>query len=194
VNRGFTFASSVVFGMKHLLSCDTCGHQATVDASDAGRIIKCECGAHLEVPSLRGIRELPALETPTLPKAKSAWSPKFGAFCAAGLVLAMIGLLTLGYGLYIRMQITIPERRAPVADRIDQSIEELDAEELWDVWTNMRDEGLGPYYLPDHFIIAELAEYWRTVAVGGAIALAVGAILAIAALIAGRRRSEAGGG
>ncbi len=40
-----------------LLPC-TCGRQTVVTPSQAGQAVRCECGAPLEVPTLRGLREL----------------------------------------------------------------------------------------------------------------------------------------
>src|SRR5678815_2344165 len=55
--QGFTLLMS-----HYLLPC-ACGQQISVSAAQAGESLRCSCGAMVEVPTMRGLRELERVET-----------------------------------------------------------------------------------------------------------------------------------
>ncbi|TWT85744.1 hypothetical protein Pla123a_05510 [Posidoniimonas polymericola] len=80
----------------HLLPC-ACGKSIPVEVSQAGDRVTCECGAQVEVPPLRQLRELPVQEDAAAPvtRPKSDWAVHQGVLTAGMLIaltLAGIGL------------------------------------------------------------------------------------------------------
>jgi hypothetical protein len=72
----------------YLLSC-TCGQKLTVSSRQAGESLRCSCGTMLEVPTMRGLRELEAVQPAGTPRAGS-WGGRQQAVlllvaCAIGL-------------------------------------------------------------------------------------------------------------
>ncbi|MGA2060986.1 MAG: hypothetical protein ABSG67_10930 [Thermoguttaceae bacterium] len=58
----------------YLLPC-SCGRKIPVQLRQAGEIVKCDCGASLEVPTLSGLKSLQKLEASAEPKiARTAWT------------------------------------------------------------------------------------------------------------------------
>jgi hypothetical protein len=148
----------------------------------------CPCGARIEVPSLREIQALPTVQPPDAAGAGRRWDRRYGMLCALGVLITVVGLLLLGHGLYVRLDIDPPERREFDVALINQSIDELDSGQLWDVWANMRDEGLGAYHMPDHVVGQHIVRFYTMISVAGGVMVGVGSALALAALRLGRRR------
>lgn len=124
--------------VKYLLPCG-CGENVQVDISQAGSTIPCVCGRELEVPTMRGLRELAQVETDTTPKGD--WSPTQGASFSLGLLLLLIGIGITGYA-YRHYRVTTPlmgvDEHALYADEL----EKLTPSELFEDWQEIRREGL----------------------------------------------------
>ena len=82
--------------MKYRFPCARCGETLLIDVSQAGRQIACQCGASLEVPSLRAIRALEAATDVSVKPRRRSWDRGRGVLFAAGLVSAVLGLLVAG--------------------------------------------------------------------------------------------------
>jgi hypothetical protein len=78
----------------YLLTCQ-CGKTIPVEAGQAGERVTCECGAQLDVPTLRKLRHLPAAQ-PAAAKPRAAWSVGKG-FVAAGLIAAGLFVLAAAW-------------------------------------------------------------------------------------------------
>lgn len=80
----------------YLLPC-VCGEKTPVTASQAGQSVRCACGAQLEVPTLRGLRDLAPADSVAVPT--RSWSNRhrssFVAFVLALAAFAVSGLLAL---------------------------------------------------------------------------------------------------
>lgn len=175
--------------MKYLLPCERCGEKMAIDASQAGRQIDCQCGAKLEVPSFRAVRELEQFDEPQV-KRRRSWNPLRGVSFALGMVLVAIGLLAAAGGGIGWAMIDTTEPPAEDLEPILASINPIGPSNTWDIWVDMRDNGLGPYYVPPHVVARRGAQnlLWLT-GIGLAVA-ALGAVVSIAAMrIAKRRRS-----
>lgn len=85
--------------MAYLLPCE-CGKKTPISPAQAGDRIPCECGAVLEAPTLREMRQLETDEAATdrQATAATAWSVRHGAL-TAGLMLAA---LLAGVGLWFK--------------------------------------------------------------------------------------------
>ena len=80
---------------KYLLPC-TCGVETIIDQRQAGELVTCTCGRALEVPTLRGLANLEAAESPA--EQRSTWGPKQGlAFIGILLTVAALGFAAYAY-------------------------------------------------------------------------------------------------
>jgi hypothetical protein len=73
----------------YLLPC-SCGKRNTVDSGQAGLNVRCECGAELNVPTLRGLSSLERVEA--APRAAAAvpakvWGPRQGLIFLGSAIL-----------------------------------------------------------------------------------------------------------
>ncbi|MEX0819879.1 MAG: hypothetical protein WD070_09795 [Pirellulaceae bacterium] len=127
---------------KYLLPCE-CGKAIAVDVSQAGQQITCECGKRLEVPTLRGVRELEPVPEPAASSRPAEWDASRGMIFAGSLVLLLVGLAVsfLGYqGLRTTPNIT----RETEKESFETSIDEMSLEEAYETWEHVRDHGLAP--------------------------------------------------
>ncbi|MBC8876118.1 MAG: hypothetical protein H8E44_42375 [Planctomycetes bacterium] len=178
--------------MKYLLPCEKCGEKTAIDVNQAGQPIACCCGAMLEVPSLRGIRELARSDEAVEAVAKRAWSRERGIAFVAGLVIILV---TLGLGTIAVLRITsladIPEPSVH-AHKIDGAeIDAMSPLEAWGEWKDLREEGLGPYQPPIHFLAQQSIRRHKVfVAVVSVIAVCALALSAGACLFPSAKRSH----
>jgi len=92
---------------RYLLPC-SCGKSSSVSAAQAGETIDCSCGKRIEVPTLRGLRDLERVEPDAQARRASgrAWEDRHRV--AFLLLLVVVGALaTAGY---LAMQLS----KAPV--------------------------------------------------------------------------------
>ena len=173
---------------KYLLPC-SCGEKIAVDASQAGEQVRCVCGANLDVPSLRGLRQLETAEAAEPLPARSqpnAWGLRQG-LRLAGTLLMVAGLLPA-----LLLYTQIPEE--PVFDQqlnLElnlRRIDEMTVDQTWMVW---KQDVLGPGLMeyPMQAREAYLAQRsfllrWITFSLSIA---AIGIVLAIAGLAMRKR-------
>lgn len=83
----------------YLLPC-SCGKKTEVDSSQSGLTLRCECGAELTVPTMRGLatleRVVPAAESAAAAATRDEWSLRQG-FVFLGLAIALVALFPAGY-------------------------------------------------------------------------------------------------
>ncbi len=108
---------------KYLLSCASCGTAHTIETAQAGETIRCDCGANLDVPTLRGIRGLPLAPDDAPPE--STWQPGYGLMFLGGLAI-VFGLVVQAY-----LGATAPKVDP---DRVRREAELLTPAASWDVW------------------------------------------------------------
>lgn len=128
------------------LPCD-CGERHPVGARQAGRTIACACGRSLEVPTLRGLRELerarPPAEAADGRAAPSTPGDGWGLRQAGmflGAVLLLGGLAWAGY-----LEATKPRRL---------SVEEMEPLQTWALWQELRTGA-------DRFASPQMKQYSR---------------------------------
>jgi hypothetical protein len=79
----------------YLLPCQ-CGEKLQVDASESGLVMKCRCGASLEVPTMRGLSRLERVMVEAAPGPASSW----GGAQRGMAVGALVVLLGLAFAIY----------------------------------------------------------------------------------------------
>src|SRR5690349_9805056 len=77
--------------MKYLVPCPKCGIKTMVESGQAGQMLHCSCGASLEVPSIRGLRELETVQDDR--SAVATWSRRQG-LAFLGIAIAALALIS----------------------------------------------------------------------------------------------------
>ncbi|MDA0659255.1 MAG: hypothetical protein O3C60_10475 [Planctomycetota bacterium] len=123
----------------YLLPCD-CGSPQTVTTRQAGQQVTCRCGRVLTVPALRELRKLATHATEAKPRHKS-WSLGRGISFFIGILLLLIGA-----GTYYYFQTLVSRFQVPTAglaqQQLTERIEAANAQQLWELWTAMRENAL----------------------------------------------------
>ena len=128
--------------MDYLLNCSSCDKELHVTKKQAGQEITCECGATVQIPTLRGFSELRAAEdssTVTAASAeKSAWTSWRGPVVALCSLLLLIAFAFTGYSFFEAfrndMNYTVEEFIADETTRADL----WGPDELSTVWDEFR--------------------------------------------------------
>ncbi len=174
---------------KYLLPCE-CGKAIAIDASQAGQQIACECGKQLEVPTLRGVRELAQVPESTSPRRQAAeWDASRGMIFAGSLILLVIGAAVSFFG-YDGLRATPNITRQAETETFDKAIDDMSLDDAYETWKRIREHGLGergenPYVNMRSF----RAGRQRILVIG--IVLCVGGLLGAIGATLGRRKSSA---
>lgn len=140
---------------QYLLACE-CGANHTVERSQAGQTIECECGKAVEVPSIRGLAALPVAAPSEAAVAAAAaappttWSPLRGLMFTGGLIVGVISAGVLIWslmGISALGEYTI-DRTPEVLDMVKQDVDQFDLEQTYAEWLDLRDQGLGETFTP----------------------------------------------
>src|SRR5262245_30200324 len=172
----------------YLLPC-SCGKMVRVAASQAGGRVACGCGKSLDVPTMRGVRQLELAPAETNVARRPSWSPMHGAVFAAGLLTAGVGLVLIAFYLLQYARVAghtrdfSPEVIAAETARIDK----LTPLQLLSEWSEVLEHGLGQPSAPPWVTAKKLIDGYRSWMIGGASAIAVGLVLSIATLFVGRK-------
>lgn len=115
---------------KYLLAC-SCGKEIVVEDGQAGGQAACQCGAVLDVPTLRKLRHLPAAPD-EVDQPKANWTFRHGLLAAA----IIVACASAGLGALAWWSSPQPEKYDPAANlrRVDQVLEELTPTLAWDSW------------------------------------------------------------
>ena len=122
----------------YLLPCQ-CGKKNEVDSSQAGLSVRCECGAELAVPTMRGLSALERVEA--APRAVSsqpaaAWGARQGIIFLGSTIMLFAALAALAIW-WIRMPIP-PTLHAAYQEEIRSEIDRRSPEELMQLWQHLR--------------------------------------------------------
>jgi hypothetical protein len=174
--------------MKYLLPCQ-CGQQSAVDTSQAGQRIVCGCGNTLDVPTIRGLRQLPPAATES-PRGRPRWTPWQGALFVSGLLIAVGGAAIAGTCWWQSRQIDVtpPDWRA--MDRtIEQAFGQVENAQLLDLMREYEKRGLVPASAPPPHILNQqrVARLQWGTSIAGSLA-ALGVLGALAAVWLGGRQ------
>jgi hypothetical protein len=172
-------------GNIYRLPC-SCGHALDVPVTQAGSVQSCpECGALVEVPPLRQLRQLPPVEPPSGHTDGSAgrWSLGQGLAFSVGMLLVAACLLAVV--LLARERQTLRTAAPQLAELHSHSDpDQLTPSQIWQGWVSQfRDERLEGRETP--MFLQERARYRRLTgwiwAAGGGVA--IGALLALGAAL-----------
>ncbi len=170
--------------MKYRFPCERCGEKLLIDVSQAGRQIVCRCGATLEVPSLRAIRALEAATDVSVKPRPRTWDRGRGVLFAGGVVLAVLGLLTAGAAAAGWLSSEAPPSPSPQdLEAALTAVDGLSAPRAWDLWAEMRTDGLGPYIEPPQSMFQSFQQRVLKVFLVGLVLLAAGISAAVVSIV-----------
>ncbi len=112
--------------MAYLLPCPQCGRNLVVTTGEAGGRVRCECGSQVDVPTVRGLRELATAPAPTA-EATSSWTARHSLIFLG--VLTMLAGVAFGLFLHYRAARLLPQ--STFAD----DIRNMPAEDTWTLWS-----------------------------------------------------------
>ena len=166
---------------QYLLPC-TCGRSITVSPRQAGQEVTCECGAAVDVPTMRQLRQLELAEA-TKSADQPRWSTTQGILFAGGTLLAMVAAGLAMYCLVIVqffLDTTTPQVNYAL---LKQSIDQLTPEESLLLWERLR--APPPEIRPPfpHLIHRELAKNLKKKMVLSLAATVVGIGIAVSAFL-----------
>jgi len=160
---------------KYLLPCK-CGQRIPVEISQAGGTVACACGATLEIPALRGLRQLePYQAAENAKRQRREWSQARGTTFVIALVILLAGLTISALALWNLLQvpfISVAEEQQHFAD----IVEDLSVSQLYEEWKLIRDEGIGRRGANPYVQIRQFRNWSTRV-------LAVGLTLAVVGLL-----------
>lgn len=155
-----------------------CGAVLRVTAAQAGERISCECGAEVEAPTLRQLRELPLAEPETA--ASGAWGASQGVL-AAGAVIVLALLAGAGW-----LRLTEPAEPTPfdaVARQaaISEGLDQMAPADVWRLWrggyAQLLDNGFEVFEMPG--AKEANARIAQSRAVGRGLLIGAGAVLVV---------------
>jgi hypothetical protein len=159
------------------LTC-ACGQSVSVSASQAGQTVPCTCGAQLEVPTLRGLKELPLSDAPAGAKRLAAWENRQRAIFS----LTLISLAALLLGGYLWTKLPAIRTQA-TPEQIKSAFAAGTAGQVYDTFEELQ-KGLG------NPALAAAEDQRDVMTVGIEVALAIGIcglIAAISMTLGGRK-------
>ena len=159
--------------MAYLLPCPQCGRKLVVTTGEAGGQALCACGATVDVPTVRGLRELESATAPAA-EATTSWTTRHSVIFLGSLV-AIAGL-AFGLIQHFRAAALLPT--ATFAD----DIRTMPPAETWTIWTQFIRQGVGSWQpKKDEKQLSDLKAYdemkrWEIIGFGLA---GVGVVLAV---------------
>ena len=119
--------------MAYLLPCPQCDRKLPVTTGQAGGQVRCECGTMVDVPTVRGLREL--VEVHEVTAQRKAWSTR-NSVVFLGAVITLGGLALAGF-LHVRAAQVRPQ--GSFAD----DIRTMSPRDTWDLWSSFLRHGIG---------------------------------------------------
>lgn len=197
--------------MEYLLTCQ-CGKQHVVSKAQAGESISCSCGKQLEVPTLRGLNQLPVhapagLETgegdssapgtsqPPLPnrgghRSTAAWQGWRGPTMAILTAVMVISAIFAAFYFWQRFMIDTSYTIENLIEEDRRVLAQADPIDLDQAWNDFAGYNLRQKRPPNFFVWNRYAEhrvYQGTVA---SVIAAVSGLLAAAVWISARRARD----
>jgi hypothetical protein len=170
--------------MQYLLPCGACGEKHAIEPRQAGRKISCGCGAVLEVPSLRGIRELAHTAPTKTRRAGPTWSPARGIAFAVGMLVAVVGLLVAGYALLVWLNLDTSEPPPEDLTAAYAGIDQKTPEETLLLWQEeIRNQGLGTHQVPAYLVARDIARFFGMLAIAGVCLTVIGAAASASSIL-----------
>ncbi len=125
---------------KYLLPC-SCGEETPVEPRQAGELIRCTCGASVEVPTMLEMRGLKRVEPePTPSQAAAPWGIRQRLVLLGSVI--MLAVLVLAIVLCWSRPVSPRAGRGPAVIR--QQMRDIAPLPSWRAWQALRAAGLDP--------------------------------------------------
>ena len=144
---------------QHRLNC-SCGDAVIVDTSQAGDTTNCPaCGATIQVPPFRTLKELPLVEAEV--QQAAVWSVRRNLLFVVMLCCAGASLAGLASSTFLRKQMAVDFTTEEWIESEKQSIDQMLADEALGLWNSMLSDGLERTVTP-YFLTLKRREAWLT--------------------------------
>lgn len=157
----------------------SCGRDITVQTSQAGQSVRCQCGAEQEVPTLMRMSSLPLAEEPRPAPPPRRWGLRQRLI----LIGAIIALPSLALAAYLFWSLPPQEYVVPTQAPLDY----LTVGQTWQIWQDLR-SGIERRPLPAEVFYEALARnnrQWLTVSL---VLFGAGALTMISSLFVPKSR------
>ena len=173
---------------QYLLPC-ACGQKVRVGRAQAGQEVACVCGKPVQVPTLRGLRELEVAPPEANAKTAGAWGPIRGALFSGGILVAVLALLFAGWQFwtYSIVSTMTTDHTQTVIAMEEEQIDEMSPADMFDVWHQIEEEGIGPKMIPIWVAAKQQATSLTRQAIFAIVIGVAGAIAAVGAAFVGRK-------
>jgi hypothetical protein len=168
----------------YLVPC-ACGKTVSVRARQAGDQVTCSCGAVVNVPTIRGLKQLKTVVDETeLPAQRSTWQgPLFSIGLIALFIGAMIFLVAwLFPPAYLHADWQTAALNAADAERANQVVAEMGVSDLYDEFLMLRDRTRSTPWDDMRKQVETAQATQRNRHLAGGIFLGLGALLTIVGL------------
>lgn len=168
----------------YLVPC-SCGKTVSVRARQAGEEVKCECGAVVHVPTIRGLKQLKTIvDEAEIPVQRSSLQ---GPLFSIGLLAIFIGVMIflvswLFPPAYLNADWQTAVFSADDAARAVKSVDEMGPFELYDEFTMLRDRTRSMPWDDMRKRVEAAGASQRQRYIAGGILLGMGGLLAIVGL------------
>lgn len=154
-------------------------------------MVRCACGASIEVPAMRLIRSLPVVEavSATKPTSSAPWPILPSVLFALGMLMLVGGLGVAAYYQWGRTNLYTEEMKWDNLEESHARIDNFTIEQAWDGWQILRKDSIGPYRPPIFVVHRFFSEYWLKYVLGS-LAVAAGGLVLIALAFAIRSTSR----
>lgn len=160
---------------RYLLTC-SCGQATPVGPAQAGGTLQCSCGQTLNIPTLRGLRELPLADEANT--ATSDWSDLRGALFVGGVLIVLLGASLGGYFTYAASKIDTVDESTKLEARSIAAIDKLGVDEIYSIWKDVKKVQLEEAETSPH--VKAMREFqWKSRAAGVSFAAALLGLLGI---------------
>ena len=172
----------------YLLTCE-CGLDMPVQVVQAGDQLTCSCGAHITVPNLRDVKQLP-LADDQLNKPKGEWNATGGSIFAIAIVFIAVGLTIAAYNYSAGKQLTqTTDTTAETNEYGTIVIDQMPPLESIEIFAVIVGNGLGEQQTVDFRVEQKKQQAFFSWAKGGLILSVIGLLLVFVPVVLNRTRS-----
>jgi hypothetical protein len=170
-----------------LLACPCCERQLTIEPSQAGQRLTCDCGAEIAAPTFREIKQLePAGSDEEAPRPK--WSRLQGVMFSLGILLVLAAIALGVSPLRQRSMISLEKPPPPDLTSNYNAIDDLTPEQSLQVWEQFLSDGVNRQGPPLHIALREIAGKLELLIGIAALLAVVGLVSTIGSFFLGPKR------
>ena len=147
-----------------------------VQVAQAGDQLTCSCGAHIAVPNLRDVKQLPLADY-QLDKPKGEWNATGGSIFALAIVFIATGLTIAAYNYSVGKQLITTDTTDAEIEYGNKIIDQMPPLESIEIFKIIVGRGLGEQQTVDFLVEQKKQRAFFNWAKGGLILSAIGLLL-----------------